>query len=164
MENRSSAYIIIANIDLAGHSGHWNVALLTSTLTSPETFLVFLITFCTFDLLVNFCDFIQHVWRRSKRSRERRAQGGGGEHTHQHQGTFLLTLYGVSRVTGLCVSQVTTQTGEEVFFKIKRNTKLSKLQGAYATKVGKDVNSIRWVLCSFISHLCWFLYTRRIAT
>ncbi|KAL7278269.1 hypothetical protein ACG7TL_008245 [Trametes sanguinea] len=39
--------------------------------------------------------------------------------------------------------KVTTQTGEEVFFKIKRNTKLSKLQGAYANKVGKDVNSIR---------------------
>ena len=36
-----------------------------------------------------------------------------------------------------------TQTGEEVFFKIKRSTKLSKLQGAYANKVGKDVNSIR---------------------
>lgn len=42
-------------------------------------------------------------------------------------------------------TQVTTQNGEEVFFKIKRNTKLSKLQGAYANKVGKDVNSIRWV-------------------
>ena len=41
------------------------------------------------------------------------------------------------------VVQVTTQTGEEVFFKIKRNTKLSKLQGAYAAKVGKDVSSIR---------------------
>lgn len=40
-------------------------------------------------------------------------------------------------------SQVTTQTGDEVFFKIKRNTKLSKLQGAYANKVGKDVSSIR---------------------
>ena len=39
--------------------------------------------------------------------------------------------------------QVTTQTGDEVFFKIKRNTKLSKLQGAYANKVGKDVSSIR---------------------
>lgn len=39
--------------------------------------------------------------------------------------------------------QVVTQTGEEVFFKIKRNTKLSKLQGAYASKVGKDVSSIR---------------------
>ena len=40
-------------------------------------------------------------------------------------------------------AQVTTQTGDEVFFKIKRNTKLSKLQGAYANKVGKDVSSIR---------------------
>ena len=40
-------------------------------------------------------------------------------------------------------TQVTTQNGEEVFFKIKRNTKLSKLQGAYANKVGKDVSSIR---------------------
>ena len=41
------------------------------------------------------------------------------------------------------LTQVTTQNGEEVFFKIKRNTKLSKLQGAYANKVGKDVSSIR---------------------
>ncbi|KAI0631419.1 small ubiquitin-like modifier [Trametes polyzona] len=41
--------------------------------------------------------------------------------------------------------KVVTQTGEEVFFKIKRNTKLSKLQGAYANKVGKDVNSIRFL-------------------
>ncbi|GJF00421.1 ubiquitin-like protein [Phanerochaete sordida] len=41
--------------------------------------------------------------------------------------------------------KVTTQTGDEVFFKIKRNTKLSKLQGAYANKVGKDVNSIRFL-------------------
>ncbi|KAF7799172.1 hypothetical protein EIP86_010403 [Pleurotus ostreatoroseus] len=41
--------------------------------------------------------------------------------------------------------KVTTQNGDEVFFKIKRNTKLSKLQGAYANKVGKDVNSIRFL-------------------
>ncbi|RPD53941.1 small ubiquitin-like modifier [Lentinus tigrinus ALCF2SS1-7] len=41
--------------------------------------------------------------------------------------------------------KVVTQTGEEVFFKIKRNTKLSKLQGAYANKVGKDVGSIRFL-------------------
>ncbi|KAH7886485.1 hypothetical protein F5I97DRAFT_1867359 [Phlebopus sp. FC_14] len=39
--------------------------------------------------------------------------------------------------------KVVSSTGDEVFFKIKRNTKLSKLQGAYATKVGKDVASIR---------------------
>lgn len=36
--------------------------------------------------------------------------------------------------------------GDEVFFKIKRGTKLSKLQGAYANKVGKDVSSIRSVV------------------
>jgi hypothetical protein len=41
--------------------------------------------------------------------------------------------------------QVLTSAGEEVFFKIKRNTKLSKLQAAYANKVGKDVGSIRYV-------------------
>ncbi|KDQ09582.1 hypothetical protein BOTBODRAFT_164723 [Botryobasidium botryosum FD-172 SS1] len=40
---------------------------------------------------------------------------------------------------------VTTQTNEEVFFKIKRSTKLSKPQGAYATNVGKDVSSIRFL-------------------
>ena len=41
--------------------------------------------------------------------------------------------------------KVVSSTGDEVYFKIKRSTKLSKLQGAYATKVGKDVNSIRYV-------------------
>ncbi|KAI0260340.1 ubiquitin-like protein [Gloeopeniophorella convolvens] len=41
--------------------------------------------------------------------------------------------------------KVVSATGEEVFFKIKRNTKLSKLQGAYASKVGKDVSSIRFL-------------------
>ncbi|KAF9005172.1 small ubiquitin-related modifier [Cyathus striatus] len=41
--------------------------------------------------------------------------------------------------------KVVSSSGEEVFFKIKRNTKLSKLQGAYASKVGKDVSSIRFL-------------------
>jgi len=41
--------------------------------------------------------------------------------------------------------KVVSSTGDEVFFKIKRNTKLSKLQGAYANKVGKDVSSIRFL-------------------
>ncbi|KAJ7453705.1 small ubiquitin-related modifier [Mycena galericulata] len=41
--------------------------------------------------------------------------------------------------------KVVSSTGEEVFFKIKRSTKLSKLQGAYASKVGKDVGSIRFL-------------------
>ena len=43
----------------------------------------------------------------------------------------------------LVVLQVVTQTGEEVFFKIKRSTQLKKLQSAYAHKIGKDVSSIR---------------------
>jgi len=41
--------------------------------------------------------------------------------------------------------KVLTSSGEEVFFKIKRNTKLSKLQAAYANKVGKDVGTIRFL-------------------
>ncbi|PPQ69402.1 hypothetical protein CVT25_004635 [Psilocybe cyanescens] len=41
--------------------------------------------------------------------------------------------------------KVVSSSGEEVFFKIKRSTKLSKLQGAYASKVGKDVGSIRFL-------------------
>nr|GAT47272.1 predicted protein [Mycena chlorophos] len=41
--------------------------------------------------------------------------------------------------------KVVSSTGEEVFFKIKKSTKLSKLQGAYASKVGKDVGSIRFL-------------------
>ncbi|KAF8510116.1 small ubiquitin-like modifier [Hysterangium stoloniferum] len=41
--------------------------------------------------------------------------------------------------------KVVSSTGEEVFFKIKRGTRLSKLQGAYAAKVGKDVSNIRFL-------------------
>ncbi|KAJ1304098.1 hypothetical protein OPQ81_008502 [Rhizoctonia solani] len=41
--------------------------------------------------------------------------------------------------------KVVTSTGEEVYFKIKRNTKLKKLQGAYASKVGKDVSTFRFL-------------------
>jgi len=41
--------------------------------------------------------------------------------------------------------KVVSSTGDEVFFKIKRSTKLSKLQAAYANKVGKDVGSIRFL-------------------
>jgi hypothetical protein len=41
--------------------------------------------------------------------------------------------------------QVVTSQGDEVFFKIKTNTKLTKLRAAYAQKVGKDLNSIRSV-------------------
>lgn len=56
--------------------------------------------------------------------------------------------------------QVVTSQGDETYFKIKRSTKLSKLQGAYASKVGKDVSSIRLVFCcvcdvGFIFHLPW---------
>lgn len=42
-----------------------------------------------------------------------------------------------------------TSNGEEIFFKIKRNTKLQKLQAAYANKVGKDVNTIRCVFSAY---------------
>lgn len=48
------------------------------------------------------------------------------------------------------LSQVLSSTGEEVFFKIKRSTKLVKLHGAYASKVGKDVTSIRSVFFLYI--------------
>ncbi|PBK65532.1 ubiquitin-like protein [Armillaria solidipes] len=41
--------------------------------------------------------------------------------------------------------KVVSSTGDEVFFKIKRNTKLSKLKGAYANKVGRDVATIRFL-------------------
>ncbi|KAG9081455.1 hypothetical protein FRC07_014506 [Ceratobasidium sp. 392] len=41
--------------------------------------------------------------------------------------------------------KVVASTGEEVYFKIKRNTKLKKLQGAYAAKVGKDIGTIRFL-------------------
>ncbi|PVF96615.1 ubiquitin-like protein [Serendipita vermifera] len=41
--------------------------------------------------------------------------------------------------------RVVTSQGDEVFFKIKTNTKLTKLRSAYAQKVGKDLNSIRFL-------------------
>lgn len=54
---------------------------------------------------------------------------------------FFFTISGLF----LALAQVVSSTGDEVFFKIKRSTKLSKLQGAYASKVGKEVSSIRYV-------------------
>lgn len=39
----------------------------------------------------------------------------------------------------------TTPDGNEVFFKIKRTTKLNKLKNAYADRVGKQMNAIRCV-------------------
>ncbi|KAG9039857.1 hypothetical protein FS837_000904, partial [Tulasnella sp. UAMH 9824] len=41
--------------------------------------------------------------------------------------------------------KVVASAGEEVFFKIKRSIKLTKLRDAYANKVGKDMNSIRFL-------------------
>ncbi|KXN91528.1 Ubiquitin-like protein pmt3/smt3 [Leucoagaricus sp. SymC.cos] len=41
--------------------------------------------------------------------------------------------------------KVTSAMGDEVMFKIKRNTKLSKLQAAYAKRIGKDAGSIRFL-------------------
>jgi hypothetical protein len=39
--------------------------------------------------------------------------------------------------------QVVSSSGDEVFFKVRYTAKLSKLQDAFASKVGKDVSSIR---------------------
>ncbi|KAH9961908.1 small ubiquitin-like modifier [Russula dissimulans] len=41
--------------------------------------------------------------------------------------------------------KVVSASGEEVYFKIKCTTKLSKLQGLYANKVGKDVSRISFL-------------------
>ncbi|KAJ7664374.1 ubiquitin-2 like Rad60 SUMO-like-domain-containing protein [Mycena polygramma] len=41
--------------------------------------------------------------------------------------------------------QVVPSLGEKVFFKIRRSTKFSKVQKIYASKVGKDVSSIRFL-------------------
>lgn len=35
--------------------------------------------------------------------------------------------------------------GGEVFFKVKRNTRLSKLKKAYAERMGKPENSVRFI-------------------
>ncbi|GHJ85848.1 hypothetical protein NliqN6_2250 [Naganishia liquefaciens] len=40
--------------------------------------------------------------------------------------------------------KVTSTDGNEVFFKIKRTTKLNKLKTAYAERVGKQMNAIRF--------------------
>lgn len=53
-------------------------------------------------------------------------------------------------------NQVVTSAGDEVFFKIKRNTKLTKLRSAYAQKVGKDLNSIRWIILSYLPDMFHF--------
>jgi len=68
---------------------------------------------------------------------------------------FSFLFYCFSSFTYSC--QVVTSQGDETYFKIKRSTKLSKLQGAYASKVGKDVSSIRLVLwdAGFVFHLPW---------
>ncbi|CAD6578639.1 MAG: hypothetical protein TREMPRED_002237 [Tremellales sp. Tagirdzhanova-0007] len=39
--------------------------------------------------------------------------------------------------------KITSTDGNEVFFKIKRTTKLNKLKAAYADRVGADAASIR---------------------
>ncbi|KAH8090908.1 ubiquitin-related domain-containing protein [Filobasidium floriforme] len=40
--------------------------------------------------------------------------------------------------------KVTSTDGNEVFFKIKRTTRLNKLKNAYAERVGKNVAAIRF--------------------
>ncbi|WWC88198.1 uncharacterized protein L201_003103 [Kwoniella dendrophila CBS 6074] len=39
--------------------------------------------------------------------------------------------------------KIVSTNGDEVFFKIKKTTKLNKLKSAYADRVGTDVNAIR---------------------
>ncbi|ODN83996.1 hypothetical protein L202_00031 [Cryptococcus amylolentus CBS 6039] len=41
--------------------------------------------------------------------------------------------------------KIVSTNGEEVFFKIKKTTKLNKLKTAYADRVGTDVGSIRLI-------------------
>ncbi|KAI0260342.1 small ubiquitin-related modifier [Gloeopeniophorella convolvens] len=41
--------------------------------------------------------------------------------------------------------KIVSNTGYEIFFKITRSTKLSKVQSAYAIRFGKDVSSIRFL-------------------
>ncbi|KAJ7666672.1 ubiquitin-related domain-containing protein [Mycena polygramma] len=43
------------------------------------------------------------------------------------------------------IIKVVPSLGEKVFFKIRRSTKFSKVQKIYASKVGKDVSSIRFL-------------------
>jgi hypothetical protein len=74
--------------------------------------------------------------------------GNVSYHVHRWRMTltflFLLVLVFIDLRGGNV--KVVSSTGDEVYFKIKRSTKLSKLQAAYANKVGKDVGSIRYVL------------------
>lgn len=41
--------------------------------------------------------------------------------------------------------RVVAQDGTEIYFKIKQNTPLRKLMGAYCNKLGKDPNSVRFM-------------------
>ncbi|KZT58028.1 small ubiquitin-related modifier [Calocera cornea HHB12733] len=61
------------------------------------------------------------------------------QHDHDHEEAK------TEDATGPINVKVVTSTGDEVFFKIKRNTKMSKLKGAYAQRVGKDVQTIRFL-------------------
>eukprot|EP00804_Cyclotella_cryptica_P021510 CCRYP_005824-RC/>CCRYP_005824-RC protein AED:0.33 eAED:0.33 QI:87/1/1/1/0.25/0.2/5/301/95 len=42
--------------------------------------------------------------------------------------------------------RVKDQNGEELFFKVKRNTKMSKIFNAYATRKGVQSSAIRFLL------------------
>ncbi|RSH90398.1 hypothetical protein EHS25_001003 [Saitozyma podzolica] len=41
--------------------------------------------------------------------------------------------------------KIVSTDGNEVFFKIKKTTRLNKLKAAYADRVGADVNALRYV-------------------
>jgi small ubiquitin-related modifier len=41
--------------------------------------------------------------------------------------------------------KVKAQDGTEVYFKVKKTTKLKKLMNAYCNRVGKDIGSIRFL-------------------
>ncbi|KAG6906698.1 hypothetical protein DXG01_012544 [Tephrocybe rancida] len=40
---------------------------------------------------------------------------------------------------------IETQSDEQVYYKIKRSTELKKFMGAYAARVGNDVNTLRFL-------------------
>ena len=55
-------------------------------------------------------------------------------------------VYAVANMTALLPAFSSPQNGEETFFKVKANTKMSKVFNAYAKRKGVQGNALRFLL------------------
>ena len=71
-----------------------------------------------------------------------------GSHVQQTAAALLIQtqarLY-IALLTKSLSIKVVSQDGMEIYFKIKRRTKMSKLMTAYANRTGMAINSLRWL-------------------